>query len=363
MTILPSSRCTLTKSPLPIPRSTAYFFGKTTLKDCSPTIPWIFLYSVDFIIFINNNRRDYYERTNGGVRGLGVRGLGEKQDKERLMTKYRIVSFLDVSPFTYEQLRRVSSIQRNVLRKNLDLLVKEGTIFAHKYSIPYTQKFYGYMYKYPIPYMKPLYGCKYYLLDRSQRQADGYMNFYYNNKARESIELLKELLIKERQKHQQKLCKLEDETTSSRIKSKKEIKEMTKTELRDYWRKLIRAPSEMEIEEMTRTEARDNWQRIMELCICFERIMREKELIAVSVGVRFRFEQSVAERELNSAIKIAKFFIKKGYSLFDVLIRCCTERTTIFNTGYYSKNLDLHLIRYSLLWEIMEKAGLFKTIN
>ncbi len=256
----------------------------------------------------------------------------------------------------------MSSIHRNVLRKNLDLLVEEKTVFTHKYSIPYTQEFYGYMYNYPIPYMKPLYGCKYYLLDRSQRQADGYMNFYYNNKARESIALLKEHLIKERQKHQ-KLCKLGDETISSQIKSKKEIKKMTRTEFGDYWRKLIRAPSKMEIKEMTQTEIRDSWQRFMELCICFERRMREKEIIAVRVGVRPQIEQSVGERERNSTIKIAEFFTKKGYSLWDVLIRCCTERTTISTTGYYTKDLDLHLIRYSLLWDIMKKAGLLRTIN
>ena len=140
------------------------------------------------------------------------------------MTKYKIVSFLDVCPFTYEQLWRVSGIHRNSLRKNLDLLVEEKTILAHKYSIPYTKEFYGYMYKYPIPYMKPLYGCKYYLLDQSQSQAAGYMNFYYNNRARESIALLKEQLIKEKQKRQHKLCKLGDEIISSQIKSKKEIK-------------------------------------------------------------------------------------------------------------------------------------------
>jgi hypothetical protein len=188
------------------------------------------------------------------------------------------------------------------------------------------------------------------------------MNFYYNNKAREKIDLFKEHLIKERQKHQQKLCKLGDETISSQIKSK-EIKKMTQTEFRDYWRKLIRAPSEMQLKEMTQTEIRDSWQRLMEICICVERGMREKEIIAVSVGARPQIDQSVEERERNSAIKIAEFFIKKGYSLFDVLIRCCTERTTISTTGYYSKDLDLHLIRYSLLWEIMEKAGLLKTIN
>ena len=264
---------------------------------------------------------------------MGVRGLGERQYKERLMTKYKIVCFLDICPFTYEQLRRVSSIQRNVLRKNLDLLVEEKTIREHKYSIPYTQEFYGYMYKYPLPYMKPLYGCKYFLLDRSQRQADGYMNFYYNNRAREPRELLKELLIKERQKHQQKLCTLE-ETGSFKVKSKIEMDEMTQTEFRDYW------------------------QKFMEYSICLERQMREKEILAVKVGVRFQCEQDVTERDRNNAIKIAEFLTKKGYSLLDVLIRCCTERTTISTTGYFSKDLDLHLIRYSVLWEIMERAGL-----
>src|SRR5215216_711413 len=99
----------------------------------------------------------------GDVRGLGVRGLGDRQYKARLMTKYKIVSFLAVSPFTFEQLWRVSRIHRNTLRKNLDLLVEEETVRVHKYSIPYTNEFYGYMYKYPIPYMTPLYGRKYYL--------------------------------------------------------------------------------------------------------------------------------------------------------------------------------------------------------
>jgi DNA-binding HxlR family transcriptional regulator len=80
-----------------------------------------------------------------------MRGLGERQYKERLMTKYKIVSLLDVSPFTFEQLWRISRIQRNVLRKNLNSLVEEETILVHNYSIPYNQEFYGYMYKYPVP--------------------------------------------------------------------------------------------------------------------------------------------------------------------------------------------------------------------
>ena len=51
--------------------------------------------------------------------------------------------------------------------------------------------------------------------------------------------------------------------------------------------------------------------------------MREREIIAVKFGERFSDEeQSVRERDLNNATKIAEFFVKKGYSLFDVLIRC-----------------------------------------
>src|SRR5215207_5002540 len=112
-----------------------------------------------------------------------MRGLGERQYKERLMTKYKIVSFLDVSPFTFEQLWRISRIQRNVLRKNLNSLVEEETVRVRTYSIPYNQEFYGYMYKYPVPYMAPVYGHRYYLLDLSQIVCDAYMNFYYNNNA------------------------------------------------------------------------------------------------------------------------------------------------------------------------------------
>jgi len=271
----------------------------------------------------------------GDVRGLGVRGLGDRQYKERLMTKYKIVSFLDINPFTYEQLQKVSSIQRNVLRKNLDLLVEEETVRVHKYSIPYTREFYGYMYKYPVPYMTPLYGRKYYLLNYSQRRCDAYMNFYYNNKAKERREPFDELLIKERQKHRKKLCVHEiDIRSNKKIISQLRMKEMTQTELRDYWQKLV------------------------EDCICLERYMREDEIIAVKFGERFQYELSLTEKELNSATKIAEFFTKKGYSLLDVLIRCCTERTMISTTGYPAGDLNLNLIRYSSLWKIMEKAGL-----
>jgi hypothetical protein len=281
----------------------------------------------------------------GKVRGLGVRGLGDRQYKERLMTKYKIVSFLDVSPFTYEQLWRVSSIQRNVLRKNLDLLVEEGTVLEHKYSIPYTEEFYGYMYKYPVSYMTPLCGHKYYLLDCSQRQCEAYMNFYYNNKIRERRKPFNKIFMKERQKRRQKLCIYQSET--GEISAELQMKEI----------------SELQMKEMTSSEIRDDWQKCMELRICLEREWREREIIAVKIGKRFGVELTYIDGdEENSATEIAEFFTKKGYSLLDVLIRCCTERTTI-STGYISSYLNLALIRYCLLWRIIEKAGLLRNFS
>jgi hypothetical protein len=223
------------------------------------------------------------------------------------------------------------------IRKKATLMLRP--VRVHKYSIPYTQEFYGYMYKYAVPYMTPLYGHKYYLLNCSQRQSDAYMNFYYNNKAKERREPFNEFFIKERQKHQKRLCVNEDEIRSFKVKSELQMKEMTQTESRDYW------------------------QEFMESFICFERFMREREIIAVKFGKRFSDEeQSVTERELNNVTKIAEFFTEKGYSLLDVLIRCSTEHTTISTTGFVFRDLELHLILYSLLWKIMEKAGLLRNL-
>jgi hypothetical protein len=265
-----------------------------------------------------------------------MRGLGESQYRDRLMTKYKIVCLLNVTAFTYEQLWEVSRIQRNMLRKNLDSLVDEGTVWVHNYSIPYTREFYGYMYKYPVPYMPPLNGRKYYLLDCSQRQCDAYMNFYYNNKAKERREPFDELLIEEKRKSQKKLCRKNDTRLS---------KEELGTKLR--W------------EEMTSTELRNEWEICMDQFICLARRMREDELIAVKFGERFQYERSMMDKELDNITRVAEFFTKKGYSLLDVLIRCSTEYTIVNTTGY-TYDLHLSLIPYSLLWKIMEKAGLLK---
>jgi hypothetical protein len=270
-----------------------------------------------------------------------MRGLGERQYKERLMTKYKIVSLLDVSPFTFEQLWRISRIQRNVLRKNLNSLVEEETILVHNYSIPYNQEFYGYMYKYPVPYMPPAYGHKYYLLDLSRIVSDAYMNFYYNNKARENRVPLIQFLTEERKKRKQKLCASEDKARSLELKS------------------------ELQIDEMGRTELRDYLQSAEEHLIYHERFKRETEILCVKFGDRFLNEgeeEEVTEKEMRNITMISEFFTKRDYSLLDVLIRCSMEHTRIHTTDYWRDDLTLPLMRYRSLWKITEKIGLLKNL-
>ena len=67
-----------------------------------------------------------------------MRGLGEKQKEQKLMTSSRIISLLEIAPFTYEQLQKISDIHRNTLRKSLDCLILEDIIIEHKYRFEYS---------------------------------------------------------------------------------------------------------------------------------------------------------------------------------------------------------------------------------
>jgi hypothetical protein len=227
--------------------------------------------------------------------------LGDKQWKEREMTYGKIVSLLTVSPFTFEQLWKVSRIHRNTLHKRLQYLIKDGVVLVHKYAIPYTKDNYGYMYKYsvPNPYTAPLYGHKYYLLNCSDLGCSGLINFYYNNKAREAEKPLLKGLEK-----RSKFCAFENS-----------IGELF-NELEQYRDRVT---------EMNELQGREYWQKSVELCICVYRLAQKIRIAAAIRGFRLRSgpeDLSILERE--KIRKVIDFFIKKGYSIMDILIRCST---------------------------------------
>jgi hypothetical protein len=65
--------------------------------------------------------------------------------------------------------------------------------------------------------------------------------------------------------------------------------------------------------------------------------------------------------------KIAEFFKNKGYSVFDILIRCSIEHTEIPGDRYFSGDLSdllsLEMTNYAALWNTMEKIGLLRINN
>lgn len=275
---------------------------------------------------------------------MGVRGLGDRQEKERKMTSGKIVSLLEVSPFTFEQLWRVSRIHRNTLKKRLECLVNVGVVFTHKFSIPYTEEFYGYMYKYPVanPYTPPLYGHTYYLLNCSSEASKGLTNFYYNNKAKEKIMPTEDLVLKENSKQHRKLS-----IWDGRIRELQE-------RLLPYLSK--------KIEIRNGSEYYEYWRKQIEWSIFAHRLLQERNLTAVKIGYRYP-SRPANERQQNELVKLVQFLKKRGCSLSDVLIRCSVENTILYTTRYMEDNLEADLMPYALLWNVMDEAGLIKDLN
>lgn len=53
-------------------------------------------------------------------------------------------------PLTYEQLRNLTSIHRNILRKRLEELVEDKMIIKYKFRLPYDKIYYGYTYRHHL---------------------------------------------------------------------------------------------------------------------------------------------------------------------------------------------------------------------
>ena len=86
--------------------------------------------------------------------GFG-RGYGHKQITSRCLTILKIINALSKAPHTYTQLHTDTKIQRNILRKILDLLASEGMITQNDHSVqreryPGKRKYYALNLSHPI---------------------------------------------------------------------------------------------------------------------------------------------------------------------------------------------------------------------
>jgi hypothetical protein len=288
---------------------------------------------------------------------LKVRGLGEEQLAARMLTEGKIVSFLSISPFTYQQLWKVSNIHRNILRKRLDSLIERQVIFKHKYSIPYESKFYGSAHKYLIPYWSPLCGHVYYLLNCSTPECNELIFRYLSKEG-----------FKSDKDHAPKKGK------SEIIPSFSFLDEISDRELGIIGRTVLKHQHQrMNMKIMKIMNEIEN--KVFEIFYWQSRYLREFDLTDIKNG-RYHKHRDINKKDLRKLDKIIKFFSSNGYGIRDILIRCSIEMTYLDTRGgqaYLARKphillrkthiLDLPMIRYSILWEMTNRLGLLNDLT
>lgn len=286
-------------------------------------------------LYISRTRELLY----GGVRGLGVRGLGLRQKDERLTTEARIVSFLRISPLTYEQLQKISRIHRNTLKLRLDQLSSKGIIIKHRYSIPYKWKYCGYVYRYPVKYRPPLFNHIYYLLNLSNTKQIQELVSHYLIRREEEWEV--DLLTG-------KIGILDQPSFSLAVPVLKQLNKVLVARISNK-------------QHFSLSELQEMHKKLVKMIIYLYRWHREYDLSAVKNRVYIQ-GIPLQEDDNKQLKKIIDFFTNKGFPLQDILIKCSTEHTLIEGDKYYidgsTDPLSLPMTHYSVLWDAIKNMDI-----
>ena len=215
---------------------------------------------------------------------------------------------MEVTPFTYEQLWKVTGIHRNILRKKLDDLVGDSLVGTYRFRIPFGTQFRGYI----CHDGQQAKGFKYYMLNliepESQTQIATIMGLYYNKSSRQRFGPKSLVDLKTLGKEKKKLSNWED-----------------RIQFYYDWR--------LDELELVRHRATDFLSE------------ENRKLIESDNSLRYEL------------LRFAQFILKNGYSLLDFVIRVCSM-PTVFQRIKSQKGPDfvLPIIRYSNLINILLKT-------
>jgi hypothetical protein len=193
------------------------------------------------------------------------------------------------------------------------------------------------MYKYPVanPYTSPLHGCTYYLLNCSNPECSDLIDYYYDNKTTEKVDPA-EKKQKKGGRNRPKLCMFQEN-----------IGEIAKeVEQYDYDRM-----TKINAEEFNKV-----WRKMIEKFIYHSRLWQDFMIDAAKRGQRLYSrseEEEISEIRRRDIKQVADFFIKKGYSKQDVLIRCSTDYIVIYTTRYIADTLMASIMPYNRVWDIL----------
>jgi hypothetical protein len=226
-----------------------------------------------------------------------MRGLGEKQRLDSYMTSSKIVFYLAKQPFTYYQLRRITKIHGDVLRRRLNELDSKGIIIKFKYIL-------GPMNRNPGP---NVYRYDYYLLNWSNMKSKDYLD-YYSNYSPECVKI-----------------KYEEE------EEERKFKELEQTKNK---------PLE-KMENETENEYKERKMKIERLRNKYETLVKEK------VGGIVKRQNEEIEEIIKHAIEIGSDCAKVGHSPLNFFIGLKAN-------GLFDRRENY----YRTIWEAMKNAGL-----
>jgi chromosome segregation and condensation protein ScpB len=226
-----------------------------------------------------------------------MRGLGEKQRLDSYMTSSKIVFYLAKQPFTYYQLRRITKIHGDVLRRRLNDLDSKGIIIKFKYTL-------GPMNRNTNP---NVYRYDYYLLNWSNMKSKDYFDYYSSY----SLECIK--------------TKQEEEEEERKFKELEQMKNK---------------PLE-KMENETENEYKERKLEIEQLRNKYDILIKEK------VGDIVNRENAEIEKLIEDAVEIGSDCAKVGHSPLNFFIGLKVN-------GIFDRRENY----YKMIWEAMKKAGL-----
>jgi hypothetical protein len=234
-----------------------------------------------------------------------MRGLGKQQFEQIKFTESRLVAILGVRPHTYEELRKITRIQRNILRVRLNNLISKKILFKHKYKIQYTQQSCVYGDLYGISSNLPIKNGDYYLLNWSNSLTKEFTDYYY-------------------------------ELDPKKLSGVYRVSQVEKYD------QSIQFPPLPDGEEPNNNYA----NTLMKMVSNDFAFTKAKLLLVLD---RIRSNQKIHEEDISHISQSIGFFLNHSISLHDILIRC-----SCYPVADSKNKLYVPSISYMQLWNIIE---------
>lgn len=273
-----------------------------------------------------------------------VQGLGKQQSEAKKFTESKIVAFLSVQPFIFEDLFKSSKIRRNTLRQRLNSLVNRKIVIRHQYSMPYNHDCYGYLY-HPFritPYAK--YKKYYYLLDWSNTNSKDLLNFYYDKSDIFEKDNESKRIKEKNENDSDKIIRLRNEEKQiiEKIIESENNRQQKIAELNKLREELTNLDDRFDDEYFLH---RDELIKMIKLdnLLIKQKLHIRRTINKLKSNVTYEYHDDNDKKEI---LYLIQYYKRKGYSVYDIMVKMTIDVTLL---------IDHHtsLVDYLILWELI----------